>query len=192
MMKVIVVVVVFFLIAFIWAFFQYDSGEGERAKVSDTSGKILKNFEGEEIIVEGEGANFEFEGYAVGKSHIGKFDDWKGSLYMDEDEIVGFEGFIQADSVSTGIEGLDSHLRSDDFFAVKKYPEIRFVSIDIDSENSHATGNLVFKGITKEVAFPISVTKGGVSGEFFLDTEPFGFKYAAVNKEVRIKFDIFY
>ena len=60
-----------------------------------------------------------FEGFGPGKSHLGKFDNWNGELFLENQEIVGFEGTIQTNSVNTGIGGLDTHLNSEDFFNSK-------------------------------------------------------------------------
>jgi len=145
---------------------------------------------GEKVLISNENSEFEFEGYAVGKSHIGTFDEWQGYAYINQNELEGIEGIVQANSVNTGISGLDSHLQNEDFFEVETYPEIKFTSISI-SENE-MTGNLLFRGVEKEITFPITKTDNSVAAEFFLDTTPFNFKYTAINEEVRIKFNFVY
>ena len=79
-------------------------------------------------------------------------------------------------------------MKSDDFFDVAQFPEITFKTISIEGNN--VKGLLAFRGVTKEVSFPAVITENSISAEFFLDTTPFSFKYTAVNKEVRIKFDL--
>ena len=51
------------------------------------------------------------------------------------------------------------------------------------------TGNLLFRGVEKELTVPVTMSDNQISTEFFLDTTPFNLKYTGVNKEVRIKFD---
>jgi polyisoprenoid-binding protein YceI len=130
---------------------------------------------------------FEFEGFGPGKSHIGTFKDWRGALFIEDGEIVGLKGVIKADSVSTGIEKLDKHLPSDDFFDAALYPEIEFVSSSIiDGEMA---GVLDFRGVKKEISFPVEISENRVSAEFILDVTPFEFKYVGIDKEVRIAFE---
>lgn len=62
---------------------------------------------------------------------------------------------IDAATLSTGIRLRDRHLRSSDFFDVKRFPKITFRSarVDrIDSSNFHVVGDLTIRDITKEVA----------------------------------------
>ena len=175
------------LVGLVWGVSQYSTGEGERAQVSDITGNANSEFAESNTVFNSEdtvsinkqSSNFEFEGYTVGKSHVGTFDSWEGEVFMSDGEIVGVQGTIQADSVNTGIGGLDRHLKNDDFFD----------TTNINKENNEMTGNLLFRGVTKEITFPITTTEKSVSAEFFLDTTPFNFKYTGINKEVRIKFD---
>ena len=84
---------------------------------SNTSSEITENivFDEEEDI-DTEKSFFEFEGYALGKSHNGAFDEWEGKVLLSDDEVVGVEATFQTDSVDTGIRRLNNHLKSDDFF----------------------------------------------------------------------------
>jgi|GEM_PF-3172645 len=166
---------------------------GDRADVSAISGSTIVDIEGERLLVDKEKSLFEFEGYALAgtKSHVGTFDEWTGNLIIENDEIVGFEGTINPASVNTGIERLDSDLKSDNFFDVEKFGEIKFISDNIDLENRTLSGQLTFRGVVKEISFPIEISENGneISGEFFLDVTPFGFKYTGITDEVRIKFN---
>lgn len=188
MKKILIFGMLLLLLVFGWGYSQYTTGDGDRAVISSITGNTVVNFD-DKIIIEKEKSEFEFEGFAVGKSHIGRFDEWDGYLIMDGDKIIGLEGVIQASSVSTGIEKLNTHLKSADFFEVEKYPDIKFSSGNIDSKNKIMTGQLSFRGVTKEISFPVELSDEGVSAEFYLDTTPFSFKYTGVNKEVRIKFN---
>jgi len=128
----------------------------------------------------------EFEGTAVGKSHLGTFDTWTGELELENGKIVGAKGVIDAASVATGIEGLNNHLRSEDFFDVETYPEIIITSTDL--QEGMMTADLTFRGITKSISFPVTITENSLSADFILDTRDFAMKYIAVNKDVRIAF----
>lgn len=133
-------------------------------------------------------STFTFEGYAPGKSHLGSFSDFSGELVMEDGAVIGAMGVIDAATVDTGIEGLDKHLKSDDFFDVEVYPKILFTSTSIT--DGTMIGSLTFHGVTHTVSFPVTVGEGSLSADFLLDTTPFGMKYIAVDKEVRIAFEM--
>jgi polyisoprenoid-binding protein YceI len=60
----------------------------------------------------------------------------------------------EIESITTGNEQRDAHLRNVDFFEVEKHPELKFKSTKItkkDSENFELYGELTLKGITKPV-----------------------------------------
>jgi len=140
-------------------------------------------------------SSFEFEGYTVGKSHIGTFTVASGSLAYDEKNVlVSASGTIDAATVDTGIGGLDTHLKSDDFFDVEQFATIEMVSSSITYDavtgEGEVTGDLTFHGVTKSITFPVTVTEDGLSTDFLLDTTPFNMKYLGVDKEVRIAFNL--
>ena len=176
------------LIGIVYGLISYLPGAGNRAGVSDVIEKSILYLNGDKVYVNKENSNFEFEGFAVGKSHVASFDDWNGYLIVDKNKFVGVYGKINASSVNTGINRLDNHLRSDDFFDVAKYPVIEFTSALINYETNTMIGQLTFRNVTKELTIPVNISDNGLSTEFFLDTTPFNFKYTGVNKEVRIKF----
>ena len=177
------------IVALIWMSSQYFAGAGERADVSDISGNAIFEGTGEMKLIDKDKISFEFEGYNPVRSHVGTFKDFDAYVILEGNEIIGVKGLINASSVSTGIDKLDGHLKSDDFFDVVNYPEIEFTSTNIDRENGQMTGILRFRGISKEISFPVNFNENEISTEFLLNTEPFNFKYTAVNKEVRIKID---
>ncbi|MGZ4044104.1 MAG: YceI family protein, partial [Bacteroidia bacterium] len=63
-----------------------------------------------------------------------------------------------ANSITTGSEQRDGHLKSDDFFGTDKYPEIKFVSTVIKKkggENYSMEGNLTIRDVTKPVKLDV-------------------------------------
>lgn len=135
---------------------------------------------------------FGFEGYGPGKSHVGQFDSFEGSLSYEDGAIVGATITVDANSVNTGIERLDGHLKTEDFFETDKYPEIVATSSVIDPEKGTITGDLTFHGVTKEITFPANISSDKVTTDFVLDTTPFNVDMAGgkANKEVRIFFTL--
>jgi polyisoprenoid-binding protein YceI len=65
-------------------------------------------------------------------------------------------------SIETGIEIRDKHLKRNDYFHVKKYPEISIRSRSFKKTGRHkfiGQFDLTIKGITKTVAVPFTMTK---------------------------------
>ena len=91
----------------------------------------------------------------------GQFNDFSGTLLFDPDNLevsqVTFE--VKTKSVNTGIPNRDNHLRSEEFFAVKKFPAMRFESTAVKKKQSNQytlEGNLTIKGKTNQVAVPLT------------------------------------
>ena len=61
----------------------------------------------------------------------GRFTDFTGSVVFDQEhpEQSSASLTIDASSVDTGTADRDTHLRSDDFFAVKTYPTLTFTEL---------------------------------------------------------------
>ncbi|MDN4164790.1 YceI family protein [Cytophagales bacterium LB-30] len=65
---------------------------------------------------------------------------------------------VKAESINTANAIRDNHLRSSDFFAVDKFPDITFVSSSFTSLGSDKyllLGELSIKGISKEIGFHV-------------------------------------
>jgi len=155
----------------------------------ETSNEIVQTIMGgTEIPIDTTKSAFEFEGFAPGKSHVGTFENWTGTLTILDGKIISAKGTIDPASVKTDSAGVDRHLKTDDFFDVAKYPEITIVSKTIGDGN--VVADLTFRGVTKEINFPANITSNSIAAEFALDTTPFAFKYVGVDKEVRIKFNM--
>jgi polyisoprenoid-binding protein YceI len=91
----------------------------------------------------------------------GQFDDFSGVLQFDPDNLalssVKFE--VKTKSINTGIPNRDNHLRSEEFFAVSKYPFMTFQSTGVKHQKGNQytlAGNLTIKGKTREVAVPFT------------------------------------
>lgn len=87
---------------------------------------------------------------------IGFFEDFSGTFDFDPDNLAEsrIEIEIKAKSLNTNIRKRDSHLRSDDFFAVSKYPLITFRSKRITHKGGdlyEVTGDFTIKDVTQEL-----------------------------------------
>lgn len=107
-------------------------------------------------------------GYHLAKSyeHYGNIKVKKGSLVFGNGNITGGEVIIDMNSITVGdiAAGKDNaklvgHLKSDDFFAVEKYPEARLlIKKSVNTPDGLAiTGDLTIRDVTKEVTFNASV-----------------------------------
>jgi len=90
----------------------------------------------------------------------GRFNDFEGTISVDKEKpaesSVTFK--IKAESIDTGNERRDGHLRSPDFFDVENHPEITFESTRVEPKGGdlyHVTGNLTMHGVTKEITLPV-------------------------------------
>lgn len=86
----------------------------------------------------------------------GRFNSLEGTIQFNEADPAAarVEAVIHTNSISTGDEKRDAHLRSADFFDAEKYPTIEFHSkrVEHDGENSgRIVGDLTMHGITREV-----------------------------------------
>ena len=93
----------------------------------------------------------------------GGFNEFEGTLEVDGEEPTRSSGqiTIQAKSIDTRSEDRDAHLRSNDFFAMDEYPEIRFQSTGIEAKGDdtyQVTGDLTIRGETRSVTFDTEFT----------------------------------
>ena len=92
----------------------------------------------------------------------GQFKDFTGEAVVDTANPANskVEVSIVANSISTGNEQRDGHLLSGDFFETEEFPEITFVSTDVqrDGETWNVTGDLTIKGVSHPVTVPFEFT----------------------------------
>lgn len=90
----------------------------------------------------------------------GHFNKLRGHLHIDEQNLASswVEAEVDAASIDTHNRLRHTHLRSNTFFAVKKYPTISFRSTRVEHTGGNAykvTGNLTLLGMTKPVTFDV-------------------------------------
>lgn len=90
----------------------------------------------------------------------GKFTAFTGDIHFDSNDkksamtSLKINTSIDAATIDTGNEKRDQHLKSADFFDVKKFPKITFVSTRVaskDNRNFKIEGELTMAGVTKKV-----------------------------------------
>ena len=97
----------------------------------------------------------------------GAFNDVSGTGYFDAADPAKsrLEVVIQAKSIDTRNADRDNHLRSNDFFDMDTYPEIRFASTSVTPAGEgifRVTGDLTIKGVSKPVTIDLEFTGAAV------------------------------
>jgi polyisoprenoid-binding protein YceI len=87
----------------------------------------------------------------------GTFETFTGAIVVAEDGAPSVTAEIAVDSLHSGNEQRDGHLKSADFFDVEKYPTATFVSTGVraDGDNYVLDGDFTLKGITKPVSLSL-------------------------------------
>lgn len=90
----------------------------------------------------------------------GEFSDFDGEITFDPSstEKSKVHAVIKTESVNTNNKKRDEHLRSEEFFAAKKYPTMVFDSTKVVSSGDKkykVTGNLTMRGVTKPVTLDV-------------------------------------
>lgn len=124
------------------------------------------------------------------------------------DAVVTFTADIN--SVDTRSEQRDTHLKSDDFFAAEKYPELKFTSTSFGKNGNGYVlkGDLTIRDVTKPVELhadfngvavdPWGQTKVGFEAEGKIKRKEFGLGWDAVTEaggvvvsdEVKLQFHV--
>jgi len=119
----------------------------------------------------------------MGLTVEGQFDSFTTTVDYNKDQPANssFSATIQVNSINTGINKRDDHLRQEEYFHVEKYPTITFRSTSVSASNGDnmtVTGDLTIKGKTLPVELTVTITEAGgktqfsISGE--LDRRDFG------------------
>jgi len=91
----------------------------------------------------------------------GRFSDFDGTVAFDdaapEHSSVVFT--IQTASIDTNQPDRDTHLRSDDFFGVERFPTLTFASTKVTKKGEaefDVEGDLTIRDVTKRIVLPVS------------------------------------
>lgn len=142
----------------------------------------------------------------------GQFEQFEGSAHVDTVNPANSSVTvtIQAASVTTGNEQRDGHLKTPDFFDIANYPQITFVSTDVERDGAEwaITGDLTINGVTKSVTIPFEETgsakdpfgntRVGFEGEVSIDRTEWNLSFNAaletggvlVSEKVKLEFDV--
>jgi Uncharacterized conserved protein len=162
---------------------------GEAAQVASP-----QSAQGTKYQITPQNSKINFVGSKVTGSENGSFEKFSGQIdYTGAPENSRVNFTIDMDSVRTDSAGLETHLKSADFFDVAKFPQATFVSTAIrtggDKGASHTvTGNLTLHGVTRSISFPatIAVTPdtATVDSNFSINRKDFGIMYAGKTNDL--------
>ena len=142
----------------------------------------------------------------------GHFDQFEGTAHVDTatPSNSSVTVTIEAASVTTGNEQRDGHLKTPDFFDIANYPQITFVSTNVERDGAEwdITGDLTINGVTKSVTIPFEETgsakdpfgntRVGFEGEVTIDRTEWTLSFNAaletggvlVSEKVKLEFDV--
>ena len=97
----------------------------------------------------------------------GAFNEFSGTGHLDAEVPANslVQVTIKTASIDTRNADRDGHLKSNDFFAMEEFPEITFVSTNVEKSDAATftvTGDLTIKGISKPVSIPFGFTGSAV------------------------------
>ena len=143
----------------------------------------------------------------------GRFGDVKGTVELDLENPAAarVDVTIGAASIDTRNADRDAHLRSADFFDVEKWPDIRFVSTQIEEVEENAymvSGDLTIRDITKHITVPLELMgvekdafgalRAGFEGSRRVNRRDFGLEWnmpldsggVLVSEKISLEFEI--
>ncbi len=114
----------------------------------------------------------------------GNFKTFSGTVVIDNKDPAKSSVMVNIDpaSIDTDNESRDKHLKSEDFFNVATFKEMKFVSTKVDKSAAglKVTGNLTLHGVTKPVVLDVD----GPSAEI---KDPVGRPHVAFSATTTIK-----
>ena len=112
-----------------------------------------------------------WEASKVKVTHTGKVDPKEGSVVVQNGTVISGEAVIDMTTIKNFdqegkfLELLETHLRSEDFFAVENFPTAQFTLRTIEplegleGLNYRVDGSFTIKGIEADISFPASITE---------------------------------
>ncbi|AZA61176.1 YceI family protein [Chryseobacterium indoltheticum] len=135
----------------------------------------------------------------------GRFDKFQGEVETPGANLdnAKFDFTVYPETINTGVEARDKHLKSADFFDAEKFPEMKFQGAAVSQgkdKNYMLKGKLTIKGVSKEISIPLTfggITKNqqgkevaGLQAKFTINRLDYNIKYdptgAGIAKDVEV------
>ncbi len=119
----------------------------------------------------------------LGLNVEGVFESFTTTVDYDKNQPANsrFSAKIEVNSINTGINKRDNHLKQEEYFHVEKYPTVTFQSKNVSSPGANrllVKGDLTIKGKTLPVELEVEVFEAGGKTRFSitgqLDRRDFG------------------
>lgn len=130
----------------------------------------------------------------------GNLDAPQGDIRFNPDSLSNsfFRVTIKSESINTDNSTRDEHLKEEDYFDVKKYPLISFVSDNIQKAGKDqfvVSGRLTIKRETKDIQIPFTVDKSGNGflfiGSFKMNRRDYGVGNAStISNELTVEIKV--
>ncbi|MFH9010819.1 YceI family protein [Streptomyces sp. NPDC017943] len=143
----------------------------------------------------------------------GAFHEFEGTAHLDGADPARSSGqvVIKAQSIDTGVEQRDQHLRTNDFLDAPNFPDITFRTTEVEKRSDteyRVTGELTIKDLTKPVTIDFEYTgnavdpfgnlRVGLEGSLTISRKEFGVTWNAalegggvlVGDKIVLEFDI--
>lgn len=152
------------------------------------SSALANPIDGEKKEIKTSESTVTWKAYKVTGSHTGTIALKSGVLEFNGDKLTGGEFVVDMATINTtDLTGdyknkLDGHLNSDEFFATAKNPtsSLVFTNVEANGKNSYkVTGDLTIKGITKPVAFNVSIYGSKATAILKVDRTDYNVKYGS-------------
>ncbi len=128
-------------------------------------------------------SSVQFTIHNFGFKVTGSLDAPQGDIHFNQDSLSNsfFRVTIKSESINTDNITRDRHLKEEDYFDVKKYPLISFVSGNIQKTGKNqyvVSGRLTIKKETRDIQIPFSVDRSGsgllFDGSFKMNRRDYG------------------
>ncbi|HEY9170618.1 MAG TPA: YceI family protein [Lutibacter sp.] len=121
------------------------------------------SFVGQSVFAQGnfkvnvENSKLTWKGYKPTGDHTGTITLASGNIAIENNKITGGSFVADMNTIkdNDGSAKLEGHLKSEDFFEIAAYPTSKFEITEIANkgEKIQVTGNMIIKGITKQLTF---------------------------------------
>ena len=128
----------------------------------------------------------------------GKFSKFDATVETEGEDFMTAKATFTADidSINTGADQRDGHLKSVDFFDAANFPQLKFVATkyeNVDNDGSYEVwGDLTIRGITKNIKLdaefggvikdPWGNTRAGISVNGKINRKDFGLTWSGVTE----------
>lgn len=113
--------------------------------------------------------NFKVDNMKIGSAK-GTFKGMTGKLHFHAShmEKASFDICVDANTIITGIDKRDTHLKTEDFFHTEKYPKICMKSNKITKKGDgfEVQATLTMHGISKELTIPLTFDGSTITSAF--------------------------